>query len=85
MSDKLLNLRILTVDGTVYDGPVQAVFLPSVQGRFEVLPMHAPVICSLESGSVEWRLADGRQETLSVTGGAVMINDNVVTVCAQVG
>ena len=82
MSDKLLTLRILTPEGTAYDGPAEAVFLPSSSGPFEVLPMHAPVICSLEKGSIVWR-SGGAESSVAVLGGATQVSDNQVTVCAQ--
>lgn len=80
-----LSLKILTPEGSPFEGPVEAVFLPGVKGRFEVLPGHAPIISALEAGSVVWRLPGGKEDTLSVSGGAAMLDRNTVTVCVQVG
>lgn len=83
MSHTSLILKILTPDGTAFEGPVQAVFLPGTQGAFEVLPAHAPIISSLDRGSIEWRAGD-KLESLKVRAGAVIVENDTVTVCAQV-
>ena len=83
MSSNPLTLKILTPDGTVYDGPAEAVFLPGTMGRFEVLQGHASIISSLEKGTIEWR-CDGRMDSISIRDGAVIVENNIVTVCAQV-
>ena len=36
-----------------------AVFLPGSAAPFEVLPGHAPIISTLEAGTVRWRLTEG--------------------------
>jgi F-type H+-transporting ATPase subunit epsilon len=81
MTDKL-TLRILTPVGTAFSGSVDAVFLPGSAGAFEVLPGHAPIISSLEKGRILWR-QDGKEDSVEVRGGAIMVEDNNVTVCAQ--
>ena len=81
MTDNL-TLRILTPVGTAFDGPVDAVFVPGSAGAFEVLPGHAPIISSLEGGRILWR-HDDKEESLSIRAGAMMVENNTVTVCAQ--
>ena len=82
MSGNPLILKVLTPDGTVYDGPAEAVFLPGSSGPFEVLHMHAPIITSLERGQIEWR-CDGKSESLTIRDGAAIVENDTVTVCAQ--
>lgn len=60
-----------------------AVFLPGALGQFEILPGHAPIISTLEAGKVRWRLADGSEESLDVSGGVVRLKGNVVQVCVE--
>lgn len=84
MTFKQLTLKILTPEGTAFEGPVAAVYLPGSLGSFEVLPGHAPIVSSLTKGEVRWRV-DGSESALAVKGGAIMLKDNILTVCAQVG
>lgn len=84
MTDKALTLRILTPEGTAFEGTVQAVFLPGAKGHFEVLPGHAPIVSSLVKGEIRWRVG-GVESEIAIRGGAIMLQDNTLTVCAQVG
>ena len=83
MTDRL-TLRILTPVGTAFIGSVDAVFLPGSAGAIAVLPGHAPISSSLESGRILWR-QDGTESVLAVRGGGLILEDNTLTVCAQEG
>ncbi|MCH5173134.1 MAG: F0F1 ATP synthase subunit epsilon [Bacteroidales bacterium] len=80
--DNKLTLKILTPDGTAFEGCADAVFLPGSMGPFEVLPSHAPIISSLVAGRLRWRDGSG-ESSVDVRSGAVRIMDNVITVCAE--
>ena len=82
--DKALTLRILTPDGPVFDGPVEAAFLPGSGGPFEVLPGHAPIISSLEAGSVVWR-AGGKEQSVVIRNGSAILDKGVIIACVQLG
>jgi F-type H+-transporting ATPase subunit epsilon len=82
--DEKLTLRILTPEGSAFEGDVEAVFLPGTEAPFEVLPEHAPIISSLSAGVIRWRVA-GLESSLDVRAGAVLVNNNSITVCAEKG
>ena len=84
MTFKALTLRILTPEGTVFEGPVEAVWLPGSMSSFEVLPGHAPIISALEKGEVQWK-AGGVKSALAIRSGSMILDDGLLTVCAQVG
>ena len=77
-----LTLRVLTPEGSVFEGPVAAVYLPGTAGRFEVLPGHAPIITTLSAGELRWRNVSGEQ-SLSVNSGALCLKENILTICAE--
>lgn len=82
MTDKELTLILLTPQGSEYEGPVSAVFLPGSAGPFEVLPGHAPIVSTLEKGEVRWRTGDV-ELSLAIRAGALMLKDETLTVCVQ--
>ena len=59
---------------------VDCIFFPGVLGEFEVLRNHAPIISLLEAGKIKWRVA-GKEDSMDVSGGVVMVKDNVIKVC----
>jgi F-type H+-transporting ATPase subunit epsilon len=48
----MLVVDILTPESSVYSGEVVSVTLPGLDGTFQVLNNHAPIISALKSGSV---------------------------------
>jgi F-type H+-transporting ATPase subunit epsilon len=83
MKDKTLTIRILTPEGTLFEGTAAAVFLPGTVSPFAVLPAHAPILSALSAGDI--RVVDGAEEQrFPVLGGVVKVRDNVITVCAEI-
>ena len=79
----MLTLKIVSPEKVVYDGPVENVFVPGVQGNFEILDNHAPIVSLLEEGNVEYTTTEGRQ-SLRVKAGFVSVKKNQVNVCVEV-
>ncbi len=79
---KPLTIRILTPEGTLFEGTATAVFLPGAVSPFEVLPGHGAIISALSAGVI--RVENGNQEErFELSGGVVRVLDNVITVCAE--
>lgn len=76
-----MELCIITPNG-IERHQAEAVFLPGAAGPFEVLHSHAPIISTLVDGEIRWR-EGGEEKAFAIKGGAVMVRDNVITVCAE--
>jgi len=74
-------LIIYTPERTLLERRVSKVSLPGSKGRFMVLKDHAPLISSLEKGSIMFMSA-GVEESVEIENGFVEIAFNKVTVCA---
>ena len=81
MKDRILTIRILTPEGTLFEGTAQAVFLPGQVSPFEVLPDHAPIISALSAGEI--RVVAQEEQRFPVRSGVVRVKDNIITVCAE--
>ncbi len=77
-----MQLNILTPELKVFSGEVDSVQLPGVDGRFEVLNNHAPMIASIKEGSVKIRSAAGKQE-FKLKSGIVEVLNNSVSVLTE--
>ena len=75
-----LELTIVTPEGQAYEGPVQAVVLPGVEGDFGVLEGHEPFLSALRIGGLEVTAADGRKRYASVSRGFAEIHGDAVSV-----
>ena len=80
----MLKLKIVTPERVEYDGEVEQVVVPGTQGQFEILTNHAPIISTLDKGTVEYGLPHGEKVQLEILGGFVEVQQNVVSLCVEV-
>ena len=82
METKNLNLIIVSPEKTLFKGEASDVTLPGTKGIFMVLPKHAPLLSSLEKGTIKYTTSDGEQ-LLEIVGGFVEVKKNEVSVCVE--
>ena len=82
MSDKKIQLRIVTPDKTVVDMPVEAVGAMGSEGAFTALPGHIPFLTDLQPGLLWYRAGEGNKD-LAVSGGFIEILPDKAIVLAD--
>lgn len=78
----MLQLRIVSPEKVEYDGAVESVLVPGTAGQFEILNDHAPIISTLQKGTVEY-VKDGDRVSFGILGGFVEVQKNVVSLCVE--
>jgi F-type H+-transporting ATPase subunit epsilon len=81
MADEL-QVDIVAPSDRVFEGRATGVRAPGVEGSFEVLNNHAPMIAAFEVGPLFVRTSD-ETITFATSGGFLEVIDNVVTVLAE--
>ena len=76
-------LEILTPEKKLYSGEVQGVQLPGIDGLFEVLDKHAPMVSALGVGKVKVLKKGLASETYAIQGGFVEGINNQATVLVE--
>ncbi len=74
-------LKVISAEDILFQGEVKVVHLPGSMGAFTVLPGHASLVSTLNSGEIRYTLADGSDHEVSVGGGIVDVDNNIVSVC----
>jgi F-type H+-transporting ATPase subunit epsilon len=77
-----MQLDILTPEKKIFSGQAQSVSLPGVQGRFQVLDHHAPILSALQKGELRI-MSDAQESKWNITGGVVEVLKNKVTVLVE--
>ena len=78
MSD--LQLEIITPETVLYKGTVELVEVPGKRGRFTVLVNHAPIISTLEKGTIRVKDINGKEDNFDCTAGYLECSDNKVSI-----
>lgn len=76
-----MKLKIISSEDVVFEGEVTSVTLPGTSGLFTVLKNHASLVSSLSAGNIVYKTVAGEELNLSVDGGLVDVDNNVVSVC----
>ena len=89
-----MHLEIVSPEATLYSGEATSVTLPGVDGGFQILENHAPIVALLEKGVVKVkgavlsekakkRFTAGKEAgefVLAINSGTVEMKDNKVIV-----
>lgn len=77
-----MYLEIVTPDQKVFEGEVISATFPGIDGSFQVLNNHAPLLSTLKKGTIVYK--DKKEEyDLAVDGGVVEVLNNRVVVLAE--
>ena len=78
-----MQLTIVSPEKILYTGEAELVTLPGTIGNFTILERHAPIISSLEKGTLVYRVK-GEEKELAINGGFVEAKNNDVSVCIEI-
>lgn len=76
-------LEILTPEKKVFSGEVYGVQLPGIDGLFEVLDKHAPIVSALKSGQLKVLVDKIAAECYHIQSGFVEVLNNKATVLVE--
>lgn len=75
-------LEIISPEKTIFHGEVDSIILPGKDGSFGVLNNHAPIISTLNQGTLKV-VHNGNEQTFEVKGGVVEVVHNKVIVLSE--
>src|SRR5712675_899869 len=78
-----LQLEVVTPERRVLSEPVDSVTVPGAGGELGILPGHTPLISQLQTGVLSYT-SGGRTFQLHVSGGFVEVNDDRISVLAEI-
>jgi len=77
-----LKIDVVTAERVVYSAEVDAVIAPGMEGQLGILPHHAPLMTTLQSGELVIRKG-GQEESLAISGGFLEVRPDHVIVLAD--
>jgi len=72
-----MQVEILTPDEVIFNGDASALTLPGIDGRFQVLSNHAPLIAALGQGTIIIEAKSGNEDLTIKNGFVEVLNNNV--------
>ncbi len=78
-----MQLDILTPEQKIYSGDVYGIQLPGIEGSFEILENHAPIVATLGKGKMKVLKDKNTNELYEITGGFVEVLNNKASVLIE--
>lgn len=76
-------LEIITPANTLFTGEVSLVQLPGIDGLFEILKSHAPLVSALKEGRVKVVDEHNQEQFFDIRGGVVEVSHDKVLLLAE--
>lgn len=83
MSDKLLDVEIVSPEKYIYRGKAQSVSVPGSLAPFEILFNHAPIFSLLDPGIIKIVEETGDTALYAVKNGFVEVLHNSISIVAE--
>ncbi len=78
-----MTLEILTPEKKIYSGEVYGVQLPGIDGSFEMLDRHAPIVSALKNGNLKILNSKTSFTNYTIQSGFVEMLNNKATVLVE--
>jgi F-type H+-transporting ATPase subunit epsilon len=78
-----MKIEIITPDKKIFEGEIVSVRVPGKKGSFQVLKDHAPIISTLENGSVRMVDLENKEIVYEISGGVIEVKANKIIVLAD--
>ena len=78
-----MTITVLTPDKKLFEGTGTSVSAPGVEGRFQILRNHAPLVSALGTGGVVIERADGKRISFDIERGFAEVHRNEVNLLVQ--
>ncbi|HSO77090.1 MAG TPA: ATP synthase F1 subunit epsilon [Bacteroidales bacterium] len=78
-----MKIEIVTPDSKIYSGEIRSVRVPGTKGSFQVLKDHAPIISTLDKGTVYISDDQGNEVRYEITGGVIEVKKNRIILLAD--
>jgi F-type H+-transporting ATPase subunit epsilon len=76
-------VEIITPDKVVFEGEADLVRLPGIDGSFEILDHHAPLVSILGEGEIKVIDPKKKEHMVPVNGGVIEVANNHVKILAE--
>jgi F-type H+-transporting ATPase subunit epsilon len=79
-----MKLSIVSPEETLYEGEVKSVKMQGIDGKFQVLNDHAPLISALSKGEIKIiEEESGEEKVFAINSGLVELAKNEIHILAQ--
>ena len=77
-----MKFLLLSPEKTLFDGEVESVTVPGTKAIFTIWARHAPIITTLEKGTIVYKTAN-EEKQLVIESGFAEVKNNIISICIE--
>jgi F-type H+-transporting ATPase subunit epsilon len=78
-----MKVEIISPDKVLFEGDLKSVVLPGIDGFFEILDHHAPLVSVLKEGKIKLTDPKKKESFIDVKGGVIEVLENHVKILVE--
>ena len=78
-----MKIEIITPEQKIFEGEIKSVRVPGKKGSFQVLKNHAPIVSTLDSGTVTIVDMEEKESVYEISGGVIEVKTNNIILLAD--
>jgi len=78
-----MKIEIITPEQKIFEGEIKSVRVPGKKGSFQVLKNHAPIVSTLDSGTVTTVDTADNESVYEISGGVIEVKTNNIILLAD--
>jgi F-type H+-transporting ATPase subunit epsilon len=78
-----MKIEIITPDRKIFEGDIKSIRVPGKKGSFQVLKDHAPIVSTLENGTVIMVDLTGNETRYEINGGVIEVKMNKIILLVE--
>lgn len=78
-----MYVEVLTPEAKVFVGEAKGIQLPGIDGSFEILENHAPLVAALGKGKMKIIISNNEEKFFEIEGGFAQTDKNKTAVLAE--
>jgi F-type H+-transporting ATPase subunit epsilon len=76
-------VEIITPEKRLFEGESSMIQVPGTKGSFQILNSHAPIVSTLEKGTITVRKPDNEEVTFDINSGLVECKNNKIIILVE--
>ena len=78
-----MKIDILTLEKTLFSSEAKSVIVPGINGQFEMLNNHAPLVSILQKGTIYITDTNNKKNHINIASGSIEISNNKIIILAD--
>ncbi|OIP01465.1 MAG: ATP synthase F1 subunit epsilon [Bacteroidetes bacterium CG2_30_33_31] len=78
-----MNVEIISPDKSIFKGELNLIQLPGIDGSFEIMDHHAPLVSILKKGKIKLVDAKKKVDFIEINGGVIEVLNNYVKILVE--